>query len=123
MFDHVSISVSNFEKSKAFYKEILAPLGVSPQMEFPGAVGFGRDGSGVPAFWIGAGDAPSRGGHVAFQAPSREAVRRFHATGLRNGGRDEGAPGLRPQYHETYYAAFLWDPDGYKVEAVIHTPE
>jgi catechol 2,3-dioxygenase-like lactoylglutathione lyase family enzyme len=123
MLDHVSITVSSFEKSKAFYTAILAPLGVTPQMEFPGGAGFGRTGSGIPAFWIGEGGAPSRGGHVAFQAPSREAVRKFHAAGLAAGGRDEGEPGLRPHYHENYYAAFLWDPDGYKVEAVIHTPE
>ena len=123
MLDHVSITVSSFERSKAFYTAILAPLGVTPQMEFPGGAGFGRAGSGIPAFWIGEGGGPSRGGHVAFQAPSREAVRKFHAAGLAAGGRDEGEPGLRPHYHENYYAAFLWDPDGYKVEAVIHTPE
>ena len=123
MLDHVSISVTNFEKSKAFYTAILAPLGFAPQMEFPGGVGYGKSGSGIPAFWIGQAAAPSTNGHIAFQAPTREAVRMFHAAGLRSGGRDEGEPGLRAHYHPNYYAAFLWDPDGYKIEAVIHTPE
>ena len=123
MLDHVSIAVKNFEKSKAFYTAILAPLGVTPETEFPGAVGFGKKGSGGPDFWIGEGPQVSKGGHIAFQAPSREAVRQFHALGLKAGGQDEGAPGPRPIYHEHYYAAFLWDPDGFKVEAVIHTPE
>jgi catechol 2,3-dioxygenase-like lactoylglutathione lyase family enzyme len=121
MLDHVSVIVSNYEKSKAFYTGVLAALGISPLMEFPGATGFGTKETG-PYFWIGKGSA-SRGGHVAFRAPSREAVRKFHAAGLGLGGRDEGAPGLRPDYHQNYYAAFLLDPDGYKVEAVIHTPE
>jgi catechol 2,3-dioxygenase-like lactoylglutathione lyase family enzyme len=121
MLDHVSIPVSNFEKSKVFYTSILAPLGITPLMEFPGAAGFGREGA--PAFWIGMGESAGRGGHVAFRATSREAVRRFHEAGLKAGGKDEGAPGLRAQYHPNYYAAFLLDPDGFKVEAVVHTPE
>jgi catechol 2,3-dioxygenase-like lactoylglutathione lyase family enzyme len=123
MLDHISLNVSDFEKSKAFYRAILATLGYEPLMEFEGGVGFGRKGSGMPQFWIGAGQPVTRGGHTAFHAISREAVQRFHAAGLAAGGRDEGAPGLRPHYHPNYYAAFLWDPDGYKVEAVIHSPE
>jgi catechol 2,3-dioxygenase-like lactoylglutathione lyase family enzyme len=123
MLDHVSIFVSDLKTSKAFYTAILAPMGIAPLMEFPGVIGYGREGSGAPQFWIGVSELPSRGGHIAFQAPSRESVRRFHAAGLKTGGRDEGLPGLRPQYHEHYYAAFLFDPDGYKVEAVIHKPE
>lgn len=122
MLDHVSIYVSDYERSKAFYSAILAPLGVKPLMEFPEVVGFGREGSG-PQFWIGKRNPPSQGGHVAFGAPSREAVRLFHAAGLRAGGSDEGKPGLRPDYHPNYYASFLWDPDGYKVEAVVRTAE
>lgn len=122
MLDHVSVSVSDYDKSKAFYVAILAPLGVKPLMEFPDVTGFGREGSG-PQFWMGKRKTPSQGGHVAFQAPSREAVRRFHAAGLLAGGQDDGKPGLRPDYHPNYYAAFLLDPDGYKVEAVTHTPE
>ena len=123
MFDHVSVIVSDLNAGKAFYGGILAPLGIAPVMEFPGVIGFGREGSTDADFWIGVAEHTSRGGHIAFRAPSREAVRRFHAAGLKAGGRDEGQPDLRPQYHEHYYAAFLWDPDGYKVEAVIHTPE
>lgn len=123
MLDHVSINVSDYEKSKAFYKAVLAPLGVEILMEFPGAAGFGLKGSGKPQFWLGAGQPASRGGHIAFVAPSREGVRQFHAAGLRLGGRDEGAPGPRPLYHANYYGGFLWDLDGYKIEAVIHTPE
>ena len=123
MLDHVSIHVSNYERSKAFYSAVLTPLGVKPLMEFPEVTGFGKEGSGAPQFWIGRGEQVSRGGHICFQAPSREAVRRFHAAGLKAGGRDEGAPGIRADYHPNYYAAFLWDPDGFKVEAVIHTPE
>lgn len=122
MLDHISLNVSDYERSKAFYRAILAPLGFEPQMEFPGVTGFGRKGAG-PRFWLAGGESASRGGHVAFQAPSREAVRKFYAAGLAAGGRDEGAPGLREMYHPDYYAAFLLDPDGYKIEAVIHTPE
>lgn len=121
MLDHVSIMVSDFEKSKSFYKAVLGPLGYKMLMEFPGVAGFGPEGPRGPAFWIGQADRPSSGGHIAFQAPSRDAVGKFHAAGLASGGKDEGAPGLRTLYHPTYYAAFLWDPDGYKVEAVIHT--
>jgi catechol 2,3-dioxygenase-like lactoylglutathione lyase family enzyme len=129
MFDHVGITVRDFERSKAFYQVALAPLGYKLQMEFTGAAGFGREG--MPAFWIGGrpdfwteehqvGHAPV---HLAFRASDRAAVGAFHAAALVAGGRDNGGPGLRAHYHPTYYGAFIIDPDGNNVEAVCHRPE
>lgn len=107
--------------ARAFYLAALAPLGfdLCHESEELGA-GFGVQGS--EDFWVKAGE-PSGPLHVAFAAPSREAVDGFHAAGLAAGGRDNGAPGLRPQYHDSYYAAYLLDPDGNNVEAVHHGRE
>jgi catechol 2,3-dioxygenase-like lactoylglutathione lyase family enzyme len=121
MIDHVTAKVSDVEQAKRFYEQTLAPLGYALRMEFPEAAGFGAR-EGVPDFWIGANE--ERGAtHVAFSAPDRASVDAFHAAALAAGGTDNGAPGLRPHYHETYYAAFVHDTDGNNIEAVCHRPE
>jgi len=127
MIDHIGFSVRDLARSRAFYEKALAPLGYAVLMEVTaemtgthGHVGFGRDGK--PDFWIG--DAAPLGGclHVAFTAPDRAVVDAFHAAALAAGGRDNGAPGLRPHYHPNYYGAFVLDPDGHNIEAVCHRP-
>jgi catechol 2,3-dioxygenase-like lactoylglutathione lyase family enzyme len=118
--DHVNIGVSDLEESKAFYERALAPLGIGVLMSGPWGHGFGRDGK--PEFWIS--DRPPSGPvHVAFASPDRATVDAFHREAIAAGGRDNGAPGLRPQYHASYYGAFVLDPDGNNVEAVTHGPE
>jgi catechol 2,3-dioxygenase-like lactoylglutathione lyase family enzyme len=121
MIDHVTANVSDFEEAKGFYEKALAPLGYSIQMEFEGAAGFGT-GEGIPDFWIGS--SPERGAtHVAFSASDRNTVDAFYEAAVAAGGKDNGAPGLRPHYHETYYAAYVHDADGNNLEAVCHRPE
>ncbi len=121
MIDHVTANVSDFEQAKEFYRKSLAPLGYSLQMEFEGAAGFGT-GEGIPDFWLGSSD--ERGAtHVAFSAPDRKAVDAFYEAAVGAGGKDNGAPGLRPHYHESYYAAYVHDADGNNLEAVTHRPE
>jgi catechol 2,3-dioxygenase-like lactoylglutathione lyase family enzyme len=120
MIDHVTANVGDFDQAKNFYAQALAPLGYSVQMEFPGAAGFGT-GEGIPDFWIGS--SPERGAtHVALSAPNRAAVDAFHEAAMAAGGKDNGAPGLRPHYHANYYGAFVLDPDGHNIEAVCHLP-
>jgi catechol 2,3-dioxygenase-like lactoylglutathione lyase family enzyme len=126
MLDHIGIPVSDYATSKSFYERTLAPLGVALVMEVTPeqtgddyACGFGAQGK--PYFWIGRDDAQGRT-HVAFVAARRADVDAFHRAGLAAGGRDNGAPGPRPHYHENYYAAFVLDPDGHNIEAVCHTP-
>ena len=120
MLDHVGLDVSDYEQSKAFYEQALAPLGLKLMMEpVPGIGGFG-DGR-MPFFWIGArGRAPQSGVHVAFTGESRETVDAFHAAALEAGATDNGGPGVREIYHPHYYGAFVLDPDGHNVEAVFH---
>ena len=121
MIDHVTANVGDFGHAKRFYGQALGPLGYSMQMEFPDAAGFGT-GKGIPDFWISSN--PERGAtHVAFTAPDRAAVDAFHAAALAAGGADNGAPGIRAHYHETYYAAFVHDPYGNNLEAVTHRPD
>jgi catechol 2,3-dioxygenase-like lactoylglutathione lyase family enzyme len=119
MFDHVSLKVRDFRKSAAFYKATLAPLGYEAQYldEQGKSVGFGP--KGAVAFWIAEG-TPCSSIHVAFKSPSRAGVAQFFKAGLSSGGKDNGEPGLRPDYSKDYYAAFLFDPDGNNVEAVTH---
>jgi catechol 2,3-dioxygenase-like lactoylglutathione lyase family enzyme len=119
--DHVGLDVSDYERSKAFYEQALAPLGMTLMMEFPPeAAGFGTD---YPFFWIGKRDRGSDSGtHLAFRVEDRETVDAFHAAALEAGGRDNGGPGIREIYHPTYYGAFVLDPDGNNVEAVCHAP-
>jgi catechol 2,3-dioxygenase-like lactoylglutathione lyase family enzyme len=113
MYDHIGLKTGNLAASSRFYRAVLAPLGHQPD-----ASGSGFGPPDAPALWLYE-HAGARGGtHVAFRAATRAAVDRFHAQGLVNGGRDNGAPGLRLDYAPTYYAAFLIDPDGNNVEAV-----
>jgi len=121
MLDHIGIEVSDLDRSKAFYAAALAPLGYSLAHAFEGGAGFGS-GEGIPDFWIAAG-APKTGTHVAFTVQTRDAVHTFHEAGLAAGGTDNGAPGPRPQYTPTYYAAYVHDPDGHNIEAVCHLEE
>jgi catechol 2,3-dioxygenase-like lactoylglutathione lyase family enzyme len=122
MFDHITLGVSDVARSTAFYDAVLAPLNLRVLWrDGEGAVGYGRK---HPQFWIVIPLDESRpasvgnGTHTAFMAPSREAVEQFHAAALRAGGRDGGGPGLRPEYDADYYAAFVFDLDGHKIEAV-----
>lgn len=121
MLDHVSLGVSDFAASRAFYDRALAPLGLKVLMGDEQT--FGGYGDTRPFFWIGRSEGPpSTRAHVAFAAADRGAVDAFHAAALAAGGSDNGAPGLRPQYHADYYGAFILDPDGHNIEAVCHTP-
>ena len=120
-FDHVGFNVKDFARSRAFYAKALAPLGIAAQMEGDGYAGFGEKGK--PEFWIYAdGPAPSRV-HLAFRAKDRAQVRAFYEAAIAAGGKDNGAPGLRPQYHRNYYGAFVIDLDGHNIEAVCHAAE
>ena len=120
MIDHTGVNVSNVEASKRFYRVALAPLGYAVIMEFEQAAGFGVPPK--PDFWIGQGKPNVPQIHVAFRAETRAQVDAFFKAALAAGGKDNGAPGLRPHYHENYYAAFVLDPDGHNIEAVCHTP-
>ena len=132
MLDHVSIGVTNMQKAKAFYDAVLAPLGMNPVMpvDIGGRLvscGYGSSAD-KPTFWIGlpinGQDAHSGNGvHVAFAAPKRACVDAFFLAALEHGGIEDGRPGLRTEYHPDYYAAFVRDPDGNKIEAVAHKPE
>lgn len=129
MLDHVGFAVTDAERSRRFYEQALAPLGISlimsvtpEQTESGGSAhGFGSDGR--PYFWIGDNERVGEGTHVAFMAGSRADVDAFHKAALGAGGRDNGAPGIRAHYHPTYYGAFVLDPDGHNIEAVCHRPE
>jgi catechol 2,3-dioxygenase-like lactoylglutathione lyase family enzyme len=125
MIDHVGFPVSDYVRAKAFYTAALAPLGYAPIMEVeqtasghPPALGFGIGDN--PDFWIGGEGGLSKPLHVAFLANDRAAVDAFYAAALAAGGRDNGAPGVRPHYHPHDYAAFVRDPDGHNIEAVCH---
>lgn len=119
MIDHIGLRVSDYARSKRFFENALAPLGYSLVMEFAGSAG-GFGAHGKPDFWISPGTtAPV---HVAILSPDRAAVDAFHRAALAAGGRDNGAPGPRPEYHSNYYGAFVFDLDGNNIEAVCHTP-
>lgn len=118
MLDHVTLTVTNFGRSRAFYDHALAPLGVTRlYADGERAAGYGRDGKAF--FWIAEQARPATQAHVAFAAPDQAAVAAFHAAALAHGGRDNGPPGPRPRYHDRYFAAFALDPDGNNIEAVI----
>lgn len=123
MIDHLGFNVADFPKSRAFYVAALAPLGIGVVMEGDGWAMVGEPGK--PQFWFGLGGKPPSAGdlHLAFTAQNRAQVRSFYEAGLRTGGRDNGAPGIRAHYHADYYAAFLFDPDGLNIEAVCHAAE
>jgi catechol 2,3-dioxygenase-like lactoylglutathione lyase family enzyme len=136
MIDHLGIPVSDIARATEFYLKALRPLGYGIVMQVSAeetghgpAVGFGPPGpesdfqSGKPSFWIG--EEPTPGGshvHVAFLAPSRASVDAFYEAALAAGAKDNGPPGLRPQYHANYYGAFVFDLDGNNIEAVCHAP-
>lgn len=129
MIDHLSLGVTDVTRARAFYDAALGALGYKRLYDHDDdASAYGPE---VPIyrFWIelpldeSRAAQPCNGTHVCFQADSRAAVDAFHAQALAHGGRDAGAPGLRPQYMETYYGAFAYDPDGHKVEAVCYAPE
>jgi catechol 2,3-dioxygenase-like lactoylglutathione lyase family enzyme len=129
MLDHVGFAVADAERSRRFYEAALAPLGIAlimsvtpDQTESGGtAHGFGSDGK--PYFWFGDNERVGEGTHVAFAVDSRADVDAFYRAALAAGGKDNGAPGLRPHYHPDYYGAFVLDPDGMNIEAVCHRPE
>ena len=118
---HLSLGTNDFGRAVAFYDAVMAPLGARRIMDLPFAVAYGKH---FPEFWLGKPLDEERasagnGTHVCFIAASRKAVDAFHAAGLEAGGKDEGAPGARPDYGPGYYGCFLRDPDGHKIEAAI----
>ena len=121
MLDHMGFGVSDYQRSKAFFEQALAPLGMTLLMEPVGqAAGFGKDGK--PFFWIEATRPSVTEVHVAFAVDDRETVDAFHAAALEAGGTDNGAPGVRAIYHPHYYGGYVLDPDGNNIEAVCHRP-
>lgn len=119
MIDHVSIGVRDFARAQKFYDAVLKPLGYDRVSSGEGSAGYGKGGAG---FWLGQTDHPvpandKSGLHICFQAPDRKAIDAFHEAALKTGGRDNGKPGLRKDYGPNYYAAFVVDPDGYRIEA------
>jgi len=120
IIDHAGFTVRELAKSKQFYTQALAPLGITLAMEFEGNAGFGKGGK--PEFWLTAEGTPHAPLHVAFAASDRATVDRFYQAALAAGGRDNGPPGIRKIYHPNYYGAFVLDPDGHNIEAVCHGP-
>ena len=125
MIDHVSVGVSNLERSARFYEAALAPLGLSRLVTRPATIGFGK---AYPEFWINLRPgmppvAEGSGVHTCLRAKSTGDVDAFHAAALNAGGRSDGAPGLRPHDRVRYYAAFVIDPDGNRIEAVTFPGE
>ena len=128
MFSHITLGSNDMAKAKAFYDAALAPLGLAVVDNFGDSVAYGQADEASSRFWVvtpfdGGPASFGNGTHVALLAPSRAAVDAFHAAALANGGSDEGAPGLRPQYMENYYGAYVRDPDGNKLQAVCYAPE
>lgn len=126
MIDHITFGVSDFEKSTAFYDAVFGPLGVrrlfDVPMEHSGGVKVTGYGDDRPWFWLAEENATTGLMHIAFEAKKHAEVDAFYAAALRAGGQDNGPPGYRPHYHEDYYAAFVFDPDGHNIEAVCHSP-
>ncbi len=119
MIHHVSIGVKDLAAAKGFYDNALAPLGIKCLVEGDSYLGYGADG---PEFWVLPAKHPVKaddesGLHFCLQATSRKAVDGFHAAAVKSGGHDHGKPGIRKDYGENYYAAFVKDPDGYRIEA------
>lgn len=129
MLDHVGFAVSDAERSRRFYEQALAPLGITLIMSVPpekteaGGTAHGFGSNGKPYFWIGDNERTGEGTHIAFAADSRAQVDAFYQAAIAAGGKDNGPPGLRPHYHPNYYGAFVLDPDGMNIEAVSHRPE
>ena len=121
MIDHVSVAVRDLHRAEEFYSALLMPLGMRKLREWPNAaIGFGKK---YPEFWINRREAMQpvgndNGAHICLRATDSRAVEDFHAAALKSGGDSDGAPGLRAHYHSSYYAAFVRDPDGNRIEAV-----
>lgn len=120
MLDHVGLRTTRVKELVVFYEKVLAPLGYAKLRDFGVAAGFGK-GDEVP-LWIGEGEGASSV-HLALAADNRAAVDAFYKAALEAGARDNGPPGIRSEYHPTYYGAFVLDPDGNNLEAVCHKPE
>jgi catechol 2,3-dioxygenase-like lactoylglutathione lyase family enzyme len=123
MIDHVSIAARDLESCGRFYEAVLAAIGYAKLIVRPSTIGFGKK---YPEFWLNERRAmtpvdPDCGAHVCLRAPSAEAVQAFHAAAIKGGGASDGAPGPRPDYTAGYYAAFVRDPEGNKIEAVTFT--
>jgi len=122
--DHVSIPVANFPRAVAFYDAVLATIGLKRIKERDGAIGYGAKEGWPPLFWILEQSEPgaARAGiglHLSFRVTTRAEVHAFYETALAHGGRDGGAPGPRPHYTAGFYGAFVFDPEGFKIEAVV----
>lgn len=125
MLHHISFAVCDLEKASRFYDAVLAPLGYSRVWTFPDAVGYGEEGGGDKLALKTRTEVtpPGSGFHLAFAAKTRAQVDAFHAAAIKEGAQDNGTPGLRPDYGPHYYAAFVIDLDGYRIEAVINQEE
>ncbi|TKW61423.1 MAG: VOC family protein [Blastochloris viridis] len=118
MINHISVGTSNYARAKAFYTAVFETLGYVMVTDFGDACGFGKDGE-LASFWLtDTATEQMVGFHVAFSTASPDAVDAFYTAALAHGGKDNGAPGLRPEYSPTYYAAFVISPDGHHLEAV-----
>ena len=122
MFDHVVFGVSDYAASKAFFLKALEPLGVAVVLEGPLGVELSSKGSKSSLCMFQTEEKPAHL-HLAFTAENRQQVEAFYRAALEAGGKDNGAPGLRPHYHANYYAAFVTGPDGHNIEVVCHEPE
>jgi catechol 2,3-dioxygenase-like lactoylglutathione lyase family enzyme len=126
LLHHISFGVTDLKTMASFYDAVLAPLGQVRVWDGPQSVGYGFPGQGDKLL-LNLAEAgahpPGQCFHLAFSARSREAVDRFHAAAMAHGGKDNGAPGLREHYGPHYYAAYVVDPEGYRIEAVINAPE
>jgi catechol 2,3-dioxygenase-like lactoylglutathione lyase family enzyme len=121
MLDHVTIGVRDVGRSTDFYDRALRPLGITRlYAESDQFAGYGVDPKAF--FWIGRRDTSQTGAHIAFAAKDRAAVDRFYQEAIAAGGKDNGPPGMRLNYHPNYYGAFILDPDGHNIEAVCHSP-
>ncbi|WP_428150959.1 VOC family protein [Brevundimonas sp.] len=127
MLDHIGVDITDIATSRAFYEAALKPLGYRVIQDLTAEQSGGNPivmfGIDAPEFVIAEDRAPGLGNHFAFRAGTRAAVDAFHAAALEAGGQDNGPPGLRPDYGPSYYAAFVFDPDGFNIEAVCYAPE
>jgi catechol 2,3-dioxygenase-like lactoylglutathione lyase family enzyme len=127
MIDHTGVNVRDFEKSKTFYTAVFSTIGYSLLANLPASITGHTDVAGFgeapkPDFWVINGKPNNPPLHVAFRVNTRAEVDNFYQAGIAAGGRDNGKPGIRPQYHPNYYGAFILDPDGHNIEAVCHAP-
>lgn len=121
MLDHISLHVTDLARSKDFYLQALGPINYEAVMEFPEWNVAGLGANKKPDFWL-IGDGAGKPTHIALSAENRSLVDAFYAAAIKAGGKDNGKPGLRPEYHANYYGAFVLDPDGNNIEVVCHQP-